>query len=201
MTLALATGSLLPSALTAMPTAAMVGVLCAAVIAEIVVLPTVLPGATITLLAGALIGAGRPALAIAVPLGAAIVVGDQLAYFSGAAVTRWWRRLRHDRRERRVGRRSVESWFAAAIPSLAGAAGLGYRQFTPRVLVLRVPWLAAALGAGALAAESIARLGHVIGLAGIIVTGLVGLALLVFRRRAGQGRTSEPPPTLSSATL
>jgi hypothetical protein len=126
----------------------MVGVLCAAVIVEIVVMPTVLPGATITLLAGALIGAGRPALAVAVPLAAAIIAGDQLAYLSCAAVTGWWRRRRPDRHERRVRQGLVESWFAAAMPSLAGAAGLSYRQFVPRVLTLRAPWLAAALGAG-----------------------------------------------------
>src|SRR5690348_6609671 len=47
-----------------MPTAAVVGILCAAVVVEIVALPAVLlPGGTITLLAGALIGAGRPAFA------------------------------------------------------------------------------------------------------------------------------------------
>ena len=40
-----------------------------------------------TLLAGALIGAGRPALAVALPVVAAVFAGDQLAYFSGAAVT------------------------------------------------------------------------------------------------------------------
>jgi membrane protein DedA with SNARE-associated domain len=198
----LAVASLLPSVLTAMPTAVVVGVLCVAVVMEIVVLPTVLPGATITLLAGALIGAGRPPLAVAVPLAAAIIAGDQLAYFSGAAVTGWWRRRRPDRRQRPVRQGPVESWLAAAMPSLAGAAGLRYRRFITRMLAMRVPWLAAALGAGELAATSIAHLGHVIGLAGIIVTGIVVVALLVFRWRADLGRrASSLPPPLSSTML
>jgi membrane-associated protein len=197
----LATASLLPSALTAMPTAVVVGVLCVAVVMEIVVLPTVLPGATITLLAGALIGAGRPPLAVAVPLAAAIIAGDQLAYFSGAAVTGWWRRRRPDRRQRPVRQGPVESWFAAAMPSLAGAAGLRYRRFIIRMLAMRVPWLAAGLGAGALAATSIAHLGHVIGLAGIIVTGFVVVALLVFRWRAGLGRGASSLPRILSSTM
>ena len=64
-------------------------------VVEIVALPAVLlPGGTVTLLAGAAIGAGRPALAVALPVVAAVVAGDQLAYFSGAAVTSWWRRRR-----------------------------------------------------------------------------------------------------------
>src|SRR5215468_7817058 len=95
MTPALAAFSTLPSALGALPTAAAVGVLCGAVLVEIVAVPAMLlPGGTMTLLAGALIGAGRPALEVAVPVIAAVVVGDQVAYFSGAAVTRWWRRHR-----------------------------------------------------------------------------------------------------------
>jgi membrane protein DedA with SNARE-associated domain len=192
-----AAAALLPSALTAMPTAAIVGVLCVAALVEVVLVPTVLPGATITLLAGALIGVGRPAFVVVIPLAAAIIVGDQLAYFSGAAITNWWRRRRHDRRERRVRRGPVESWFAASMPSLAGAAGLRYQQFAPRALVLRVPWLGAALGAGTLAAKSVAHLGHVIGLIGLVVTALVVVALVLFRRRASlDGRTSNLPKTL-----
>src|SRR6202012_3999391 len=81
-----------------MPTAVAVGVLCAAVIIEIVAVPAVLlPGGTFTLLAGALIGAGRPALAIALPVVPAVILGDQLAYFSGSAVAGWWRRRRPGR--------------------------------------------------------------------------------------------------------
>ena len=195
MTSAPGAASLLPSALTALPTAAMVAVLCAAVVGEIVLVPTLLPGATIALLAGALIGAGRPALAVALPLAAAIVAGDQLAYVTGAAVTSWWRRRRPGHSPRvRQGR--VESWFAAAMPSVAGAAGLRYRQFVPRVLVLRVPWLAATLGAGALAASSLGHLGHLIGLAGLVATAVVMSALLAFRRHAvAAGRDSGPQGT------
>ena len=87
--------ALLP-ALNALPTAAAVATLCVAVVVEIVLVPAVLlPGGTVTLLAGTLIGAGRPALAVAVPVVAAVVAGDQLAFFSGAAVTGWWRRRRN----------------------------------------------------------------------------------------------------------
>lgn len=47
-----------------------------------------------TLLAGALIGAGRPALAVAVPVAAAVLGGDHLAYLSGAAIIEAAARLR-----------------------------------------------------------------------------------------------------------
>jgi len=188
MTAAPAAATLLPAALTGLPTAVLVAALCAAVIGEIVLVPTLLPGATIALLAGALIGAGRPALAVALPLAAAIVAGDQLAYVTGAAVTGWWRRRRPGHPPPRVRSGRVESWFAAALPSLAGAAGLRYRRFLPRVLVLRVPWLAAALEAGALAASSLAHLGHVIGLAGLAATLAVVAGLAAVRRRAVAAR-------------
>ena len=180
-----AAASVLPSALSALPTVAAVGVLCVAVVVEIVAVPAVLlPGGTMTLLAGALIGSGRQALAVAVPIVAAVVGGDQLAYFSGAAVTGWWRR----RRPGRAGERSAPSgraaaWFTAAMPSLAGAAGLRYRPFAVRVVVMRVPWLAAALSAGTLAARSLAGIGHVAGIAGLVASALVIAGLLAARHR------------------
>ncbi len=61
----------------------------------------------------------------------------------------------------------------APFPSLAGGTGLRYRPFAVRALVPRIPWLATALGAGALAASSIARIGHVAGIVGIAASGLV----------------------------
>ena len=67
-----------PHALNAVPTAAAVAVLCVLAAGEIVAVPGVLPGGTVTLLAGALIGAGRPPLAVAVPVAAAVIGGDQL---------------------------------------------------------------------------------------------------------------------------
>lgn len=181
--------SALPAALTALPTAAAVGMLCAAVVVEIVALPAVLlPGGTFTLLAGALIGAGRPWLAVAAPVVAAVIAGDQLAYFTGAAVTSWWRRRRPDRERPAVRTGSMQTWLSAAMPSLAGAAGLRYRPFTARVLALRVPWLAAALAAGALAADSVARFGHVAGILGLVISGIVAASLLVARHRAAPTR-------------
>ena len=180
-----AAASVLPSALSALPTPAAVGVLCVAVVVEIVAVPAVLlPGGTMTLLAGALIGSGRPALAVAVPVVAAVVGGDQLAYFSGAAVTGWWRR----RRPGRTGEQSVPSgraaaWFTAAMPSLAGAAGLRYRPFALRAVVMRLPWLAAALSVGTLAARSLAGIGHVAGIAGLVASALVVAGLLAARHR------------------
>jgi hypothetical protein len=87
VTLALVSSHALPAVLGALPAALAVGVLCAAVVIEIAAVPAVLlPGGAMTLLAGALICAGRPALAVAKPVVAAVIVGDQLAYFSGAAV-------------------------------------------------------------------------------------------------------------------
>ncbi|HET6187824.1 MAG TPA: hypothetical protein VFE59_12620 [Trebonia sp.] len=181
-----AAASVLPSALSALPTAAAVSVLCVAVVVEIVAVPAVLlPGGTMTLLAGALIGSGRPALAVAVPVVAAVIGGDQLAYFSGAAVTGWWRRRRPGRRtgERSVPGGRAAAWFAAAMPSLAGAAGLRYRPFAVRVVVMRVPWLAAALSVGTLAARSLAGIGHVAGIAGLVASALVVAGLLAARHR------------------
>jgi undecaprenyl-diphosphatase len=179
-----------PSVLGALPTALAVGVLCAAVVVEIVALPAVLlPGGTVTLLAGALIGAGRPALAVALPVVAAVVAGDQLAYFSGAAVTSWWRRRQPGQAVARPARRGpAAAWLTATMPSLAGGAGLSYRSFAVRVLVMRVPWLAAALSTGALAASSLARIGHVAGIVGIAASAAVVVGLLAARHGPGMMR-------------
>jgi membrane-associated protein len=180
------------SALNALPTVAAVAALCVAVVAEIVLVPAVLlPGGTVTLLAGALIGAGRPALAVAVPVIVAVITGDQLAFFSGAAVTGWWRRRRPERAEQEqpaARRGRTAAWLTASMPSLAGGAGMRYRSFATRILVMRVPWLAAALSAGTLAAHSLARIGHVAGIAGLAASGVVLSALLVAHRRPGAVR-------------
>ncbi|HEX3965076.1 MAG TPA: hypothetical protein VHZ03_51945 [Trebonia sp.] len=180
----------LPSALGAMPTAVAVGVLCAAVIIEIVAVPAVLlPGGTVTLLAGSLIGTGRPALAVALPVVAAVIAGDQLAYFSGSAVAGWWRRRRPGRTGGRIAWRGrAAAWLTAAMPSLAGGAGIRYRSFAARVVVMRVPWLAAALSAGTLAARSLAGIGHVAGIAGIAASVVVVVGLLAARHRPGMMR-------------
>jgi membrane protein DedA with SNARE-associated domain len=182
-------------ALNALPTAAAVAALCMAVVVEIVLVPGVLlPGGTVTLLAGALTGAGRPALAVAVPIIFAVIAGDQLAFFSGAAVTGWWRRRRPGRAEQaarpaRPARRGrTAAWLTASMPSLAGGAGMRYRSFAARILVMRVPWLAAALSAGTLAAHSLARIGHVAGIAGLVASGVVLAALLVAHHRPGAVR-------------
>jgi hypothetical protein len=183
------TAAALPPVLSAMPTALAVSVLCAAVVVEIVVVPAVLlPGGAVTLLAGGLIGAGRPALAVALPVVVAVVAGDQLAYVSGSALAGWWRR-----RRRRPGRPADDeakapprpgraaAWLTAAMPSLAGGAGLGYRAFAARVVVMRVPWLAAALSAGAGAARWLAGLGQVAGIAGLVASAVVVTGLLAAR--------------------
>jgi hypothetical protein len=67
------------------------------------------------------------------------------------------------------------------MPSLAAAAGMGYRPFALRALALRVPWLAFALGSGALAAHSITHIGHVAGIVGIIASGFAVVCLLIGR--------------------
>lgn len=183
--------------LNALPTAAAVAALCVAVVVEIVLVPgVVLPGGTVTLLAGALIGAGRPALVVAVPVILAVIAGDQLAFFSGAAVTGWWRRRRPGRPEQEQAARGARparrgrtaAWLTASMPSLAGGAGMRYQTFAARILVMRVPWLAAALSAGTLAAHSLARIGHVAGIAGLVASGVVLAALLVAHHRPGAVR-------------
>jgi hypothetical protein len=181
---ALASAAGLPSVLGAMPTAVAVSLLCAAVVVEIVLVPAVLlPGGTFTLLAGALIGAGRPALAVALPVVAAVILGDQLAYFSGSAVAGWWRRRRPGRAAGAPARPAgtAAAWLTAAMPSLAGGAGIGYRSFAVRVVIMRVPWLAAALSAGALAARSLAGIGHVAGIVGLVASAVVVTGLLAAR--------------------
>ena len=179
--------SALPAALNALPTAAAVAVLCVGVAVEIVLVPAVLlPGGTMTLLAGALIGAGRPALAVAVPVAVAVIAGDQLAYVSGAVVIGWWRRRRPGRAEEQPARPGrTAAWLTASMPSLAGASGMRYRPFAARVLVMRVPWLAVALSVGALAADSLAKIGHVAGIAGLVASVVVVAGLLVAHRRPG----------------
>ena len=179
-------GAAVPHALNVLPTAAAVAVLCGLVIAEIVALPGVLlPGGTMTLLAGALIGAGRPALAVAVPVAAAVIAGDHLAYLSGTAVIGWWRRRRpgsaRDHHAARQGR--AAGWLTAAMPSLAGAAQMPYRSYAPRLLAMRLPWLAGLLAAGALAAHSLAAIGRVAGIAGLAASAAAAAALLAARGR------------------
>jgi hypothetical protein len=74
------------------------------------------------------------------------------------------------------------------MPSVAGGAGMRYRSFAARILVMRVPWLAAALIAGTLAAHSLVRIGHVAGIAGLVASGVVLTALLVAHHRPGAVR-------------
>lgn len=181
----LAVAAVLPAALRAMPTAVAVSVLCVAVMAEIVAVPAVLlPGGTMTLLAGALIGAGRPPLEVAVPMVLAVIAGDQVAFFSGAAVIGWWRRRRNGRAgsEGAVQRGRTATWLTATMPSLAGAARMPYRDFLPRLVVMRVPWLAAALAAGTLAAHSLREIGHVAGIVGLIASVIIVVGLLAVHR-------------------
>jgi membrane-associated protein len=180
-----------PHALNALPTAAAVAALCVGVVAEIMAVPAVLlPGGTMTLLAGALIGAGRPALGVAIPMIAAVLVGDQLAYFGGAAVIGWWRRRRLGQRTDKPSpqRGRAAMWLTASMPSLAGAARMPYRAFAGRLLIMRVPWLAAALIAGTLAARSLTAIGHVAGIAGVVASVVVVLGLLASRHRRGAYR-------------
>jgi membrane-associated protein len=183
---ALAATTAVPHALNALPTAAAVAALCVGVVVEIVAVPAVLlPGGTMTLLAGALIGAGRPALGVAIPIVAAVLAGDQLAYFSGATVIGRWRRRRPGRRaDKPPPRRGrAATWLTASMPSLAGAARVPYRAFAGRLLIMRVPWLAAALIAGTLAARSLTVIGHVAGIAGVVASVVVVLGLLATRHR------------------
>jgi membrane protein DedA with SNARE-associated domain len=184
----IAGAAVVPHVLNVLPTAAAVAVLCALVIAEIAALPGVLlPGGTMALLAGALIGSGRPALAVAVPVAAAVIAGDHLAYLSGAAVIGWWRRHRpgrsRDQHSQAARHGRAARWLAAAMPSLAGAAQMSYRSFAVRLLAMRVPWLAGLLTAGALAAHSLAATGRIAGIAGLAASAAAAAALLAARGR------------------
>jgi membrane protein DedA with SNARE-associated domain len=197
-----------PSVLNELPTALAVAVLCVAVAGEIIAIPgMLLPGATVTLIAGALIGAGRPALAVVIPMVLAVVGADQVAYFSGAFLIDWWRRRRTARGQQqppapavqRVEREITElsaaeqerpgeqgraaAWLTAAMPSVAGAARMPYRVFAMRLLVMRMPWLALALSAGTLAAKWLTQFGHVVGFGGVLVSAIVVVCLLVARHR------------------
>jgi membrane protein DedA with SNARE-associated domain len=191
-----------PSALNALPTAAAVAALCVAVVVEIVAIPgMLLPGATVTLIAGALIGAGRPPLAVAVPMVIAVIAADQLAYFSGRFLIDWWRRRHPARAERPAPESESESaeetagqrgraatWLTAAMPTVAGAVRMPYRSFAVRMLILRLLWLALALSAGTLAAEWLGQIGHVAGFGGVIVSAIVVVCLVIARHRPGAAR-------------
>lgn len=138
--------------LSVLPAGIAAAVLCVLAVAEIAVMPgAVLPGGMVTLLAGALAGAGRAPLFIAVPVAAAVLAGDHLAYRSGPAVVILWRW----RGSGRAGGQ-VPPWLAAAVPCLAGSAGMPYPGFAARLLVLRLPWLAGMLSAGALGVPLVA---------------------------------------------
>lgn len=187
---ATATG-VLQSVFNGLPTAVMVAALCVAVIVEIVAIPAVLlPGGTITLLAGALIGAGRPAFAVAIPMVIAVIGADQLAYLGGAALVDWWQRRRPGRvSDERAGQHGQAAlWLAAAMPSLAGATRLPYRSFAVRMLIMRVPWLAVALSIGTLAAKSLARIDHVAGAVGLAASAVVVIGFVVARHRPAAAR-------------
>lgn len=176
----------LPSVLNAMPTAVAVAVLCVAVAVEIIVVPVmVLPGGTMTLLAGALIGAGRPAFEVGIPVCAAVLAADQIAYFGGAVVIGWWHRRHPERAGTFPGirRGRAAKWLTATMPALAGASEMPYRDFVPRLIAMRAAWLAAALSAGTLAADSLREIGHVAGVAGLIASVVVIVALVLVRRR------------------
>ena len=67
------------------------------------------------------------------------------------------------------------------MPSLAGGGGIAYRSFALRVAVMRVPWLTAALSAGTLAARSLAGIGHVAGIVGVVASAVVVTGLLAKR--------------------
>ena len=183
-----------PSALSGLPTAVAVAALCVAVAVEIIAIPgMLLPGGTVTLIAGALIGSGRPVLAVAVPMVVAVIGADQLAYLGGAALNDWWRRRRPERagapRERTagqgraVGKGRAAIWLTAAMPTVAGGVRMPYRTFAVRLLILRIPWLAAALSAGTLAAKWLGDIGHVVGVGGVIASLIVLACLLVARHR------------------
>ena len=186
-----------PSALSGLPTAVAVAALCVAVVVEIIAIPgMLLPGGTVTLIAGALIGSGRPVLAVAVPMVIAVIGADQLAYLGGAALIDWWRRRRPARAERdggpperaagrgrAVGQGRAASWLTAAMPTVAGAVRMPYHAFAVRLIILRIPWLAAALSAGTLAAKWLGDIGHVVGVGGVIASLIVLACLLVARHR------------------
>jgi membrane protein DedA with SNARE-associated domain len=191
-----------PSALSGLPTAVAVAALCAAVVIEITAIPgMLLPGGTVTLIAGALIGSGRPVLAVALPMVIAVIGADQLAYLCGAVLIDWWHRHRPARAERdgaprdraagqrrAAGQGRAASWLTAAMPTVAGAVRMPYRAFAVRLVILRIPWLAAALSAGTLAAKWLGDIGHVVGVGGVIASLIVLACLLVARHRPGAVR-------------
>jgi membrane protein DedA with SNARE-associated domain len=192
-----------PSALSGLPTAVAVAALCVAVAVEIIAIPgMLLPGGTVTLIAGALIGSGRPVLAVAVPMVVAVIGADQLAYLSGAALIGWWQRRRPARadrtgtprerggaqRERAAGQGRAAIWLTALMPTVAGAVRMPYRAFAVRLIIVRIPWLAAALSVGTLAAKWMGDIGHVVGVGGVIASLIVLACLLVARHRPGAVR-------------
>jgi membrane protein DedA with SNARE-associated domain len=74
------------------------------------------------------------------------------------------------------------------MPTVAGAVRMPYRSFAVRLIIMRVPWLAAALSAGTLAAKWLGDIGHVVGVGGVIASLIVLACLLVARHRPGAVR-------------
>ena len=70
---------------------------------------------------------------------------------------------------------------------------------------MRVPWLATALIVGTLAAHSLARIGHVAGIADVVAGVLIVAGLLVAHHRPGAARAlagpAAPKRRLSSTML
>ena len=164
--------------LSVLPAGLAVAVLCALVITEIVFVPgVVLPGGTVTLLAGALAGAGRAPLEIAAPVAAAVIIGDHLAYRAGPEVVLMWRWDRPGRTRRRAAEGGAPRWLLAAVPPLAGAARVPYSRFAVNLLAVRLPWLAGMLAAGAVAPGAAAGIGRGGGLAAAAVAAVAFLAV------------------------
>ena len=74
------------------------------------------------------------------------------------------------------------------MPTVAGAVRMPYRAFAVRLITVRIPWLAAALSAGTLAAKWLGDIGHVVGVGGVIASLIVLACLLVARHRPGAVR-------------
>ncbi len=159
------------------------------VIAEAVLLPgMVLPGGTGVALAGALAGAGRaPIPAVVLSMAVAVLAGDHAAFTAGARLVRWWRGRRGGTEEPASATGRWRDWALSALPSVAGARGLSYRRFLPRLILLRAGWFTGFFTAGVLASHSLGALERVGGPVAVAVSAAI-IGVLLAAHHRGQWR-------------
>lgn len=176
---------------------------------------TVFPGETAVLVLGT--SATEPArfTLMLFVVGLGVTAGDHVGYWLGR---RHGPRLREAKMVRKLGQRhwdramaALNQYGAAAVfvtrlvpvvrtltPAVAGAARVPYRRFLPASLVGSLMWSALYVSLGAFAGASATRLEQLVGQAGWVLLGVLGVAVLIVAvLRGRRARQSEVKPELT----